>query len=162
MMKLTKAVWLIGLFILLLVGCLPAVEPPADEPATPTIDPDEPVSSDDPTPTMEPTPAGVITGLAMVDQIEILTLESFPVQIHVRVMGSLPDGCTSVGAVHNTLTEQTFRVEVQTTRPADRMCTQQIVPFEQTVPLDVAGLAAGTYTVDVNGVTGTFTLSMDN
>lgn len=160
MIKLIQTVFL----LIFVAGCAANIgsEPPADELVTPTTNPDEPVNSNDPTPTNAPTPAGVVTGMALVDQIEILTLESFPVQIHVRVMGSLPDGCTSVGAVHSTRTEQTFQVEVSTTRPAGRMCTQQVVPFEQTVPLDVAGLAAGTYTVDVNGVTGTFTLSMDN
>jgi inhibitor of cysteine peptidase len=42
------------------------------------------------------------------------------------------------------------------------MCTQIVVPFEESIPLDVVGLPAGTYTVDVNGVTGSFTLDVDN
>ena len=36
------------------------------------------------------------------------------------------------------------------------------VPFEDTIPLDVYDLPAGAYTVDVNGVTNTFTLDVDN
>jgi hypothetical protein len=36
------------------------------------------------------------------------------------------------------------------------------VDFQVTIPLDVYGLSAGTYTYDVNGVTGSFTLGSDN
>ena len=41
-------------------------------------------------------------------------------------------------------------------------CTTEVVPFEEIIPLDVYGLSAGDYTVDVNSVTDTFTLDMDN
>jgi hypothetical protein len=41
-------------------------------------------------------------------------------------------------------------------------CTLELVPFEQTIDLDVYGLPAGVYTVDVNGVTDTFELMVDN
>jgi len=37
-----------------------------------------------------------------------------------------------------------------------------LAPFEETIPLEVYGLPAGTYTVEVNGVQGTFDLEMDN
>jgi inhibitor of cysteine peptidase len=42
------------------------------------------------------------------------------------------------------------------------MCTQALVPFEERVDLDVQGLPAGTYTVDVNGISDTFTFDADN
>jgi inhibitor of cysteine peptidase len=42
------------------------------------------------------------------------------------------------------------------------MCTQALVPFEESIDLDVRGLPAGTYTVDVHGETATFTLDVDN
>ena len=42
------------------------------------------------------------------------------------------------------------------------MCTQAIVPYEKVVPLDVYGLKAGTYDVNVNTVTDSFELSIDN
>ena len=42
------------------------------------------------------------------------------------------------------------------------MCTEALVPYEQAVPLDVAGLPAGVYTVTVNGVSDTFELAVDN
>jgi len=42
------------------------------------------------------------------------------------------------------------------------VCIQVIAPFEETIPLEVYGLPAGTYTFEVNGVQGTFNLEMDN
>jgi len=42
------------------------------------------------------------------------------------------------------------------------MCAQVMTPFEEVVALDVVGLKAGVYTVDVNGVGDTFELQMDN
>jgi hypothetical protein len=37
-----------------------------------------------------------------------------------------------------------------------------VLLVEEMIGLGVVGLKAGTYTVDVNGVTGTFTLDVDN
>jgi inhibitor of cysteine peptidase len=36
------------------------------------------------------------------------------------------------------------------------------VPFSETIPLEVQGLKAGNYTVNVNGITGSFELAVDN
>ncbi|HUP26929.1 MAG TPA: hypothetical protein VM409_00720 [Chloroflexia bacterium] len=101
-------------------------------------------------------------GSAQVDSIDILMLESFPVQVSVTVKGNLPDACTTLGTISRTRNGNTFNVNVATTRPRSAMCAQMIVPFEETLALDVAGLKAGTYTVNVNGVSKTFTLNADN
>jgi inhibitor of cysteine peptidase len=55
-----------------------------------------------------------------------------------------------------------YKVTITTKRPADKMCTEALVPFEESVALEVVGLPAGTYTVEVNGVTASFTLDGDN
>ena len=131
------------LFLALLAGCGPGGEPTA----TPL-----PSSGDE-----RPVP-----GTAQVDSVEILILESFPVQIHVLAKGHLPDSCTTIDQITEEQDGATFRVTITTARPEGEMCAQVLTPFEETIPLDVYGLAAGTYTVDVNGVTGTFTLDIDN
>jgi inhibitor of cysteine peptidase len=101
-------------------------------------------------------------GTATVEKIQIMTLESFPVQIHVLAEGYLPDGCTEVDKVTIEREGNTFTVKISTKRPKDAICTQEIVPFNETTPLDVQGLKSGNYTVNVNGVTGSFELSVDN
>ena len=122
-----------------------------------------------PTATPAPTPAptqpgddGVLHGEANVDEIGIQILESFPVQVHIVARGNLSDGCTEIDEVRQERTGQTFQVTITTIRPSGAVCTEALVPFEETIALEVLGLEAGTYTVDANGVTGTFELTVDN
>ena len=103
-----------------------------------------------------------IYGTAVVENIDILTLESFPVQINVITKGYLPDGCTEIGDITKSKDGNTFVVNIETIRPADVMCTQAIVPYEEVIPLDVYGIKAGTYSVVVNDVHGSFELATDN
>ena len=91
-------------------------------------------------------------------------MESFPVQVSVTVSGDLPDGCTPIDQVNQRrdLDTRTFWVEITTLRKAGAACTEALVPFGENISLDVYGLPAGTYAVDVNGVTASFTLDVDN
>jgi inhibitor of cysteine peptidase len=82
--------------------------------------------------------------------------------VHVVARGYLPDGCTEIDEIREERTEQAFQVTITTIRPADAMCTQALQPFEKVIALDVLGLQAGTYSVNVNGVTGSFALAVDN
>lgn len=100
--------------------------------------------------------------MATIESVEIRTLESFPVQVHLTAKGYLGDPCTTVSEVRQRRDGNTFRVTIATFRPDDQMCADVIVPLEQNIPLEVQGLKAGTYTVDVNGVTETFELAADN
>jgi len=102
-----------------------------------------------------------ITGLAPVDEIDILILEIFPVQINVIASGNLPDPCTEISEVIKEREGDTFFITIKTYR-SPGFCIQVIAPFEEIIPLDVYGLTAGTYTVDVNGVQGIFDLEVDN
>ena len=156
------------LLLFALAACSPTGGEPAisDDPTPATPDLDAPVSSDDPI--AQPTPVksinaeNVIIGEAQVEAIDILILESFPVQINVHVTGYLGDGCTTLGDIETTQEGDTFLVHVTKQREADAICTQQLVGFDENIALDVEGLPAGTYTVDINGVIDTFTLDIDN
>jgi inhibitor of cysteine peptidase len=99
---------------------------------------------------------------AMVDQIDVLILESFPVQVNVRITGNLPDGCTYLDEFEDEQVENTFEITIWTVRDPEAMCTMALVPFEETVSLDVLGLEAGEYTVVVQEQSTTFTLDVDN
>ncbi len=157
MFSLKKLIPLI-LTLLILAACtLPA-------PQTPTTSPDDPITSETPVATEPAPPAGeMITGVALVDNVDLLLLESFPVQVNATVRGNLPDGCTTLDQIIPTRNGNTFTVSITTLRPADQVCTQALVPFEQTFALDVNGLPAGDYTVTVNTTaTATFNLAVDN
>ena len=149
-----------GILLLLLAVLFAACQPDSLTPP-----PEEPVSSDD-TPMPSQTPPGddvLIEENAIVEEMDILMLESFPLQVNVNIKGQFRDGCTSL---HDSWAEQTdettFEVHIQTTRPADAMCTEALVPFEVNVPLDVNGLKAGTYTVKVYDLEKEFTFEQDN
>ncbi|MDY7042259.1 MAG: hypothetical protein SVX38_15490, partial [Chloroflexota bacterium] len=145
---------IIALLVVSAAGCTSIGEPistPQSPQALPTDTP--PMVKDD---------KDVIFGEAQVENIEILILESFPVQINVGATGNLPDGCTTIDQIVQRREGNDFLVTITTVRPADAMCTEALVPFEEVISLDVYGLPAGTYTVDVNGVTDTFSLDVDN
>ena len=101
------------------------------------------------------------TGLVSVDEIDILILESFPVQINVIARGNLPDPCTEISEVLQEREGNTFFITIKTYR-SPGFCIQVLAPFEEIIPLEVYGLPAGTYIVDVNGVQAIFDLEVDN
>lgn len=112
----------------------------------------------------KPADENMVIGQAAVDEVQIVKLESFPVQVNVLVKGHLQDGCTTLGDVKQSYATGKFSLNIESKKPLDAQnCTQQISPFEKTVSLaGVVGLPKGTYSVDVNGVKGAFTLEMDN
>ncbi|MCA9982384.1 MAG: hypothetical protein KDD89_16175, partial [Anaerolineales bacterium] len=100
---------------------------------------------------------------ATVDSFEIMILESFPVQVNVAVQGSLSGSCSSLGDIRSTMEADTFTIEIDEVTQLDAVCTMALVPFEEIVPLSVAGLPAGEYRVVVNNLEPqTFTLDVDN
>jgi len=101
-------------------------------------------------------------GLAVVDEMYVITMESLPARVGAIASGFLPDGCTELGEAVVTREGDTFVVELPTTRDPDAMCTMALVPYQVAIKLDVLGLLAGTYTVDVNGAIDTFTFESDN
>lgn len=115
----------------------------------------EPVDADD---------EEYVRGTAVVEDVEVLIMESFPVQASVLTSGYLPDGCTVLAEDNTVITRDgnAFNVILETKRPKDALCTEAIVPYEVSIPLDVYGLDKGVYTVDVNGIEGTFELTVDN
>lgn len=152
--KFSQLLLLLLLTLLIVSGCN------GDEPTTPPPTP-SPIAvsqENDAAPTVEE----VVSGPATIDSIEVLILESFPVQINVRVRGVLTDGCTTIDEVAANRGSSSFDVAITTRRESGQICSEAEVPFEELVPLDVLGLPAGTYTVNVNNITGSFTLAVDN
>ncbi len=112
-----------------------------------------------------PAPKGdgeFILGEAVVENVEIMFLESFPLQVHAAAVGYFPDPCTEIEDVFVDREGNHFEVLITTLREADVMCIQVIEAFEQVIPLDVYGLPAGDYTVTVNGIEAEFTFLQDN
>ena len=66
------------------------------------------------------------TGDAVVENIEVRILESFPVQVHAVLTGYLPDGCTTITGSEVVTAGTTFRIRLTTERPEDAICTRPL------------------------------------
>ena len=82
--------------------------------------------------------------------------------MHLIVRGALPDACTRIASVSVRRTGEWFDVAILAERERDAFCAQVISPYEERIALSVHGLPAGTYLVDVHGITAGFTLDVDN
>lgn len=103
-----------------------------------------------------------VTGQAVVEELELTMLESFPVQVLAQVRGSLPDSCTTIEEIRVTRTQETFQLELITTRSQAEMCAQALQPFDEQIALDVVNLAAGSYAVRAGDKEASFNLDVDN
>ena len=93
--------------------------------------------------------------------VDVFIMESFPVKVAVNVRGNLADGCVVLDGISAEREGMTFTLTIDSHREGDG-CTLALVPFEESVSLDVAGLAAGTYKVVVDELSTEFTLEIDN
>jgi len=99
---------------------------------------------------------------AQVEEFSIQAQGPAPLSIVVLTSGSLPDSCSEIGDIHQVLDKDRFTIEMTARRPSGDTCGDLTpVPFEQSVALEGYSLSAGTYTVDVNGLNKTITLTED-
>ena len=107
-------------------------------------------------------PASVSTEpLAQIDVWQMQTSESFPVKKTLVLSGNLPDSCTYLGEVTQVRDNNTFTITLPI-RVEEGLCSQGLIPFEETIELDILGLAMGVYTVIINDKEITFELEQDN
>lgn len=101
--------------------------------------------------------------LAQIDAIDFILLETFPVQLHVSISGTFPNGCYGLGQTYQRQEADRFEIAVyQVELQTFAACTQALVPFHTTLPFDISGLHKGTYQVIVNNIAGSFELTTDN
>ena len=97
------------------------------------------------------------TRLAVIEEVEVRLLSTFPVKTRVVARGYFPDACTRIErVVAEGPVNRIFEITITVVRPRDMACAAMLVQFEETVFLETAGLPSGTYTVRVNGVSRTF------
>jgi hypothetical protein len=128
----------------LLASCFPAQE--VETPATATNSP-------------PPLPR---RGPATVEVVEIHQIETFPVVVEIIARGRLPDDCTTIDQISQARTGSNFKITIDSVYSGGSSCSQEPIPFEEEIELDVLNLPAGIYVVDVNGLQGTFKLQADN
>lgn len=153
-MRSKKVITLMFFTMIFLAACQPMAIATPDVPSA---------REDKPAPTqIQNTGTHTTENHAIVDSIEIIFLESFPLQVIAVLRGNLPDGCTTILDAETAYEENTFRIQINTQRPDQAMCTMALVPFEENISLDVYGLPAGTYRVIADETYAEFTFTQDN
>jgi len=129
-----------------------------DEPTAPTPGGDQPTApapgGDD-----QPTTTRPIAGRlpVFIDSVEILLLESWPVQVKAVVRGTLPTPCHFLAwDLGEPDAGGRIVLSVYSTVDLDQACIQVLHPFEQTI--DIGSFTSGSYVLVVNGVEYPFTI----
>lgn len=95
---------------------------------------------------------------APIESVDVLIMESFPVQYALSVVSGLPNGCAESAGYTMTRDGETIRVNITNWRPAngDVMCTQEYRFVEHNIQLGSDFEPGQTYTVMVNSVSESF------
>jgi inhibitor of cysteine peptidase len=96
---------------------------------------------------------------AIITSVEI---EQWDGEYYAIVDGQHSVGCAETGDIEQEVEDNTIKVRIQSTRPEAEARDETSTPFTEEIALDVSGLSAGQYTVDVNGTVATLTLMEDH
>lgn len=96
---------------------------------------------------------------ADVDRVDVQSMAGNPPTYFVIAHGYLPDACTSLGRTQQRVAMRTIKVTLYTRRSDDAFCAPVLVPFRERIRLNVSGLSAGQYSVEVNGAATTLNLT---
>lgn len=116
----------------------------------------QPADAEKPAPIMIDTPTTQLS----IENFEIRVLESFPVRVVIVVQGTLAKPCQKLDFTEEQ--QDTSFFITLTTHQETATCSSKEVSFKKVIPLNVDGLKAGVYNVDVHGSTERFELTVDN
>ena len=118
--------------------------------------PDDPVGGDQTT-TTPPVQPGAVRAPVYVDSVELVLLESYPVQVHASVKGNLPTPCHRLAwDLSDPDPSGRIVLELYSTVDADAVCVEVLEPFEQSI--DIGSFTGGSYVLVVDGVEYPFTI----
>jgi hypothetical protein len=98
----------------------------------------------------QPGDENLVRGEIFLQEASLVIRESFPPQVSLTLRGDLPTPCHALRAILNPPDgENKIIVEAYSVVDPDRICTQVLQPFEES--LDLATYPSGHYMVWVNG-----------
>lgn len=101
--------------------------------------------------------AGMFKNYTVIEDVDVLILESYPMQLHLQVVGYQPDGCELPVIVEQRREGNEVFVEIYREQSAAMTCPAMIIPYEAKIPLE-GGFESGTYTIHVNDFVKTLTI----
>ena len=99
----------------------------------------------------------VMRSLTVIENVEVIVLESYPMQIHLQVAGYQPDGCDAPVQVEQRRDDNHVYVEIYRSLDPNVMCPMNIAQYSKNIPLE-GGFESGAYIIDVNGYVVEITL----
>ena len=105
---------------------------------------------------------GVVEPGVVVEGVEVMLMESFPLQASAHLSGTLSDSCVVVSSKSAQRQGNTFTLEIQVAVDEDVKCTGKPGVLDINVGLNIEGLAAGDYIVLAGEQSAGFTLTQDN
>jgi hypothetical protein len=107
--------------------------------------------------------------LDVIEAVELIRIDSSPVQILLKISGTFPSGCGEIGYIREHNSDNHFDITVfykndaWLENPGEIACTAALRPFSKIIPLQVYGLDQGEYQYTVNSnFLGSFTLTSKN
>lgn len=88
----------------------------------------------------------------VIEDIQVEILESFPMQLNVRVTGYAQDGCEVSILVEQSVTDNRVNIRIFREMDPAMTCMSVIVPYEEAILVD-GGFTGGTVTITVNDQT---------
>ncbi len=71
-----------------------------------------------------------------IEEMELMVMESWPVQISLHLKGNLPTPCHQLRAKISEVDEEgKVHIEVYSLADPEQMCAQVLEPFEENIPL---------------------------
>jgi len=90
-----------------------------------------------------------------IEDISVLLLESFPLQVHVVVKGMFANGCMTLNEITQKRDGNTVNIHITTKQPKDVACIQVVTFVTERIPLE-GGFLPGRYKLIVNDIVKEF------
>lgn len=100
-------------------------------------------------PVEPPSGEGTFRSPTTITNVEVIVLESFPMQVRLHVTGEQPDGCDFPVIVEQGRSGNTITVQVYREVPITVMCPMILLPYDDTIPL-AGNFEPGDYVFIVN------------
>jgi hypothetical protein len=146
-----KTLLILATLSIIITACAAPTEPPASPSTSPTMPP-VPTSIPPQNGDLVPSPADstLSRGEAHLDSVELLTMESFPLQFTLALKGGMPNPCHHLRvAVSPPDVQNKIDVDVYTVVDPTAICAQVIQEFD--VNFQLGSYPTGHYTLFVNG-----------
>ncbi len=85
----------------------------------------------------------------VIENVDVVVLESFPMQLQLEITGYQPDGCDFPVNVQQRVNNNAVTLHIFRNVPPDVLCPMALVPYEETIMVD-GSFEGGTVTIEVN------------